>query len=608
MKIKLITIIHFCFLILMNPVNVSSLGASDASVVAATSVPEAVATSVPDPAATSAPDPAATSAPDPAATSVPEAVATSAPEAVVNEGRKFKIGFEFQEVNNLCDWAENMFDIQKQPIFTVSKGSVKLWEVVIDGKGIEFVTEPFSNEQELFLRDSIRTISIAFKHLCDLKNGRNPRSITFNHWLNGGEFTDAERVLMDQKDAKFSARQAALIWIQKGLSKILAEGGFTLTTNDAIFERIAHDPFKGPGTVGSWRQEFQPKVIIQHPLESTVSLIRNLFYTSIARPLARGIETAMPVLDAAIPITKADGLVFLHALTCAALTTEVELDDKANIKWIADRLKEGKQIDGKVKLNFLSRRPFSNMWGDIRHLSDRPFPAVYEAKMSKNGLFSEVTAKMDFVNYADKFYTLARYRFAPSDIEASVNVDLRSNVDSDFLTADAEFLLSKGTLATSVLRHMDLPIKRNADATTSKLSTLFKGHFRTLVESVENPLFFYDFDPESKTVQEKVTPFDSLSPPWFLDTSDSMGAYKDNGKVDLTYGEAIVEMRQIREINSKSVASIKGILVDELNGNKGTIDDKVVRGEFLVNNTTLLEHANALFSLLNKPLIWSHEG
>lgn len=510
------------------------------------------------------------------------------------EGPKFKIGFEFQEINNLCEWAANMFAIQKKPVFSVSRRGVKLWEVVIDGKDIEFVTEPFSNNQEDLLKDSIGTISMAFKFLCDFKNGRNPESITFNHWINGGELTAAERPLMGLSDARLATRQAPLRLIQKGLKRILEEGGVNVEINPAIFERIADLPFKGSGTPGGWRQEFQPQVTIQHPLESTIPLIMNLFNSSMrTRALTRGIEASKPALDASAS-TKADGLVFLHALTCTDLSAEVESDDKANIKWIADRFKEEKQIDGKVKLNFLSRRPFSNMWTDIKDASDLGFPELYEAKMSENALFKEVTEKMKFINYAEEFYN--------DDLSDRLNFsDLRGNVAPAFLTPDAEFLLSQGILTTSMLRHMNLPIMRGADASPSTLDTLFNDYFKKLIVGVERPLLRYEFDSESKTVQEKITPFDLLSPPWFLDgESDSMGAYKNNGRIDLSYGEAIVELRQIKEINNETIQAIKRIIVEELKGDPDTIDEVVVRGEFLVQNASLLNQANALFSLLKK--------
>ncbi|MBY0281286.1 MAG: hypothetical protein K2W94_03910 [Alphaproteobacteria bacterium] len=200
-----------------------------------------------------------------------------------------------------------MFAIQKQPIFTVSRGGVKLWEVVIDGKDIEFVTEPFSNEEEEFFRDCIGTISMAFKLLCDFKDKRNPGTVTLNNWLHGGSLVGAESTIITRTEEKLAERKATLIAIQKGLIRILEEGGFAVEINGKIFDPIKDHPFKNSDIPGGWRPHFQPQVTIQHPLDSSIPLIRTLFDSIMAGPIARGIKTSMPIHEEAAP-TKADGL------------------------------------------------------------------------------------------------------------------------------------------------------------------------------------------------------------------------------------------------------------------------------------------------------------
>ena len=84
---------------------------------------------------------------------------------------RFKLGFEFQEISGLCPWALYDTKVQKKPLFWMIKynpetGSKRrLWHVVIDTTDIEFVTEPFSDEDGAMLKVCIETLSASFRIL-----------------------------------------------------------------------------------------------------------------------------------------------------------------------------------------------------------------------------------------------------------------------------------------------------------------------------------------------------------------------------------------------------------------------------------------------------------
>lgn len=114
----------------------------------------------------------------------------------VQTDKLFKIGFEFQEVNHLCPWALAQLDCQKKEIFYVKCDDTKLWSVVIDGRDIEFVTEPFGNDQKELIRLAVQGICRACDVLFNFKNDRKSESdeilglLTFEDWLRGIENCD----------------------------------------------------------------------------------------------------------------------------------------------------------------------------------------------------------------------------------------------------------------------------------------------------------------------------------------------------------------------------------------------------------------------------------
>jgi hypothetical protein len=95
----------------------------------------------------------------------------------------FKLGFEFQKSSGLCKWASSILEIQKKPLFTLKHTLSKkqLWHVVIDTDDIEFVTEPFSHKQKIYLEYSAKSIVHAIGILQNLL--KHNEDLCFNHWV-----------------------------------------------------------------------------------------------------------------------------------------------------------------------------------------------------------------------------------------------------------------------------------------------------------------------------------------------------------------------------------------------------------------------------------------
>lgn len=63
-------------------------------------------------------------------------------------------------------------------------------------------------------------------------------------------------------------------------------------------------------------------------------------------------------------------------------------------------------------------------------------------------------------------------------------------------------------------------------------------------------------ESETPCIRQFQTKFDALSPPYFSPNNGSMGAYKDDSKIDLAYSKAIVEIREIDKIGEFSLSKM----------------------------------------------------
>jgi len=445
----------------------------------------------------------------------------------------FKIGFEFQESSGLCPWAKDDNNIQKQILFSIKsiKNDQKLWHLVIDTNDIEFVTRPFSNDEETDLQQCIDSIISNFDILKKILIEQ--KQVTFDSWL----------LLVEQNlsDSNCYLRK-------KDRYKFVQDQNITLPDN--------HENFR-----------YAPQVTIQHPLEYTIPLYYSLFGFESSHMLQ--FNSSLPLKNTfsnyinncnyraiqqlAIGYQKKlNGLVFLHALTLVCMTPTDDEDGEA-LQETEDNLLNYAQVDPKMKLPLMSRRPFSNMFKDLK--SDKDYATYFQEVMLDNDGFQdffEVPKLFNKTNYAEQFFE-----------ESGKILDL--SFFKNFLTDDfkalfgnaVDRLLSQGIISTTLLRNVKDDFKLNEK---SSIQNLFDHYYQLAVTSVASPKHFYRINinnnmntedlakDQNQLLQEIDSLYDVLSPPIFLDLKNSMGYFKNDDKIDKDYGEAVIEVRGISNV------------------------------------------------------------
>ena len=143
-------------------------------------------------------------------------------------------------------------------------------------------------------------------------------------------------------------------------------------------------------------------------------------------------------------------------------------------------------------------------------------------------------------------------------------------------------LLENGIISTSMLRQL------KPDLASETTLSMFRNYYNDVVRSVDASVPGYQFDIRTQRVEMVDRRVDALSPPYFLAHTDSMGAYK--GHIDTSYGEAIVEVREIENIGTYALTLMRLPLG--------------LKGEFLTNIRTsgndlsLRDQVDALFCFL----------
>jgi hypothetical protein len=428
----------------------------------------------------------------------------------------FKVGFEFQEIGGLCPWALHDITVQRKPLFGYPSPTGKgfLWHVVIDTNDIEFVTSPYKREEKSFLQICLDTLLHAFQVL--KANLETKGSITFSEWTVGIPsvflFTETYRLVYDKPIIK---------------------------------------PPK-------WVPTFSPQVTIQHPLEWTIPLYYALFgFNESPNMLTFG--GSLPYRDSILKAAKEgdsvqshtllanegkkiNGLVFLHALTLLSMSPMEEVEAGKALEETMGSLSASHQIDAKMKLTLMSRRPFSAMYKDIKADMLVTYEEYFkESILSFNKDFTsvyEVPRFFHLTNYGEQFFDPTT-RFTKS-LEGLVAPSL---FVEDFLPKHESLirlLLSQGVMTTTMLRH------------TALWGDLFPSYFERALNLSASSYPRHDLDvsgaPETLVVTREST-HDVLSPPWFLGPEDSMGKFKEViSDEDTKYGEAIIEVRGIRGV------------------------------------------------------------
>jgi hypothetical protein len=481
----------------------------------------------------------------------------------------FKIGFEFQVTNNhFCPWAKGIRSFQKQAIFAAFNEGKKLWHLEIDGQDIEFVTEPFPCNDIKAIELCLNSISIACDVLVNIakKNIEGyyaadacPFSISFCDWLNGykspkkqtqvlllksSDQTQAIKKLMDENTSA------------EGLIAAFKSNGIDINTETEIFKKIKNAPLDIPKSA-DFEVKFTPQITIQHHLSNTIPLIVSLFCNikenmtvMTLSQLEKKILASLPNLNSAGSFNYRDsinGLLFLYALTCAQIPAEPDLKNAISevVRWF----EEYGQVDPKVNITFLSRRPFSSMWQALKEKPSGSFRDLYQERIiKKNPLFTQIVAKnFNFFNYAEEYYyngtdTRLDLSFLKKELLHKeygdkglykIAPDLISNRNLDFL-------LKNGILCTELIWMLN--------------PNIFNDYLNIAIDSVDKPVNYQYFDPKEMKFASKESTVDALSPPWFLEDDNSMGAFTDEKLKTMNYnpeyGEAILEIRSFAEISA----------------------------------------------------------
>lgn len=576
----------------------------------------------------------------------------------------FKLGFEFQEANNLCEWAKPGHAIQKKPLFFMQEASEvhrRLWTLVIDGQDIEFVLEPFAHHEKELLEKAVASVSVACHPLIkdifsqyDLEEAfRHPNvarllaagketnvgaglreSIAFSgsfemwkNWLKSHEkykhTDDDEFKQLWESNPKLPVPPDTLFrfakmegaktitfneWISKIESFIFTnEINLNILIENEYFEIVKNKTVKRPQAL-----QFKPQATIQFPLEYSIPLFLSIFdFRANSAPIT-AILDSLPFLNdineetvrnvVEKHFTKECGLVFLHALTISGITSK-HTNTEGLLGEIVEKDERYRQVDAKMNLEFMSRRPFSDMWNNIKKGGDN-FWRLYRLSMHKNKIFAsrffketqddEQVEWVDniYPNYAEEFFSESGDRLDLSLLHSFfiegfgskgvVMLDLSG-------PSNIEKLLKKGMITPIMIRNLDPTKVEVVSLNESRKSPqeTVEPYYPQSIESVENPRSRYIFDPKGVQISEQVYLYDTLSPPLLLNQNDAMGFFRNYNLQEIQeYGEAIIEIRSIQTAFSE----FREFLTqeDKLLGNAQTLFNFLMQ----INETTPFSDKN----------------
>lgn len=502
----------------------------------------------------------------------------------------FQVGFEFQELSSLCLWAKNQNNLKKKPIFSVFIQGQKrpIFHVEIDDTDIEFVTRPFNPMERDILAT---TIALVVYSLDLLRINLNEKgTVSFGQWV-------------DLLDSMLKSQDLSI--------EVKPNMDFSELGPLRIPERFLPDKIDNPSEGAlvvyknrDWQPIFGPQVTIQHPLEETIPLYFSLF--GFDNPLLIDCVSSMPLLGrynkvlsesdskklediTSILRSKVSGLVFLHALTILSLVSDkgkpkAQLDpDQRAIAETRKFWEKYMQIDPKIKLLLMSRRPFSEMFKDI---NQQGYQVIFDKMMRDNYRFTiheNVPEKFKYINYGINLLTTDG-RYDSLDFDR-----FRGYFDPGFVERNEDnlkYLFREGIISTAMIRNLKDEIKANIFGKKYPLNMMFDFYYQQAIESVEFPKSTYRID-RNLGFSPVPSQFDVLSPPWFLDNKYAMGAIETLQKEDLVYGEAVVEIRSVSRVSTRFLRKINQ--PDSLTGdflrkpNSGMVDQALGLFDYLSN-------------------------
>ena len=459
--------------------------------------------------------------------------------AADTEKFRFKIGFEFQEDNHLCNWAKERRDVQKIPIFTAENANQeKLWHLEIDGEDIEFVTPPFSREEGEKLRTSLQSIDISYQKLSSIKDWKKDKfhtspDLTMNEWLYGIDTTGMP--LRNQLETVLKSKPNRILEEKLEEIKKLAQGLIYSLNIRLIPQPLFYEIKDNKFNTRNCKLSFTPQVTIQHFLKDTIPLA----VTLSDKKTSKKFRAALPFYSDKTKFLRQNyfssenGLLFLYALTITGIKHYKGCqhhDIILSLNDIKENFERYRQVDAKICLDFLSRRPFSEMWQDIKDsVAGVDFKNLYHERIiNANRHFQDVMNGFKFFNYAEEYYTDEGERY-----------DFSHAFQKACEPSDESFLWKNGILSTGMIQML--------------YPQIFKDYLINSINSVESVSKRPMFDPKAFEIVWADSTVDSLSPPWFLHPENSMGFYSVANHQGISdtkhYGEAVLEMRSISRIN-----------------------------------------------------------
>lgn len=470
----------------------------------------------------------------------------------------FKLGFEFQEASGLCPWAINDNNVQKKPLILFKNKSINnekeeiLWHVEIDSSDIEFVTKPFTYKEKDLLKNTINSILESINILKDFQKEK----IYFDEW-----YLALEKKYSNQYEKTNK-----------------------LKNSEEFFMLVPKN----------WKPQFSPQATIQHPLEYAIPLYFSLF--GFNSPYMINFSASLPFRDIFLEAQqnansenylrcihgyqqKMNGLVFLHALTLVSMGSDIDDTDEKLLEETKKQFKTSNQVDPKIKLAIMSRRPFSSMLKDIHNSEQGSYYEYFMSVMKMNFSFSETEICFNKTNYAEQFFD---ENGKPKSLAY-----LLKFFEEEFLKKNKKkltYLLEKGIISTTMLRNIREDVKVNKIGVSSLLNSFFERAVKS-VEYPEKARVEISISESFLNFSFQKSDYDILSPPLFLDKDNSMGRLRDDlTEEEKAYGEAIVEIRAISSVQPWFLKKCK-------------LDEKVF-GEFLTDPFLCKKHSLKLFNFL----------
>lgn len=251
--------------------------------------------------------------------------------------------------------------------------------------------------------------------------------------------------------------------------------------------------------------------------------------------------------------------------------------DKVLLNETKEQFIKYNQIDAKMKLAIMSRRPFSTM---VEEILLKDYEKYFKNIMNNNSGFAGAQ-EFNKTNYAEQFFD---ENGKPRSLLKCLNL-----FKEDFAIENKDILselLKKGILSTTMLRNIKEEIKiENSDTSVKDYMEKF---YDLAIFSVESPqkrmeIRWNENQPIFYLTDSK---YDVLSPPISLDKDNAMGKFKNELiNEEKKYGEAIVEVRAAQSVQPWFLEKCK------LDGN--------LSGIFLTNPLKCEEQVLKLFDFLD---------